>query len=65
MRQSAPNGGLEGGEFLLQRSIVVQVRVHPAALWRYLTEDTDIDYDALGFWSFPMMCISAPAICRL
>jgi hypothetical protein len=30
---------------------------YPAALWRYLTDDSDIDYDALGFWFFPMMFI--------
>ena len=30
---------------------------YPAALWRYLIEGTAIDYDDLGFWSFPMMFI--------
>jgi hypothetical protein len=30
---------------------------YPAALWRYLTEGAAVDYDALGFWSFPMMFI--------
>jgi hypothetical protein len=30
---------------------------YPAALWRYLRDGTPVDYDALGFWSFPMMFI--------
>jgi hypothetical protein len=34
---------------------------YPAALWRYLTDGSDIDYDALGFWSFPMMFIIGAA----
>ena len=30
---------------------------YPDALWRYLRDGTPVDYDALGFWSFPMMFI--------
>ena len=33
------------------------IQGYPAALWRYLRDGTPIDYDALGFWSFPMMFI--------
>lgn len=30
---------------------------YPAALWRWLTDGEDIDYDALGCWTFPMLLI--------
>jgi hypothetical protein len=31
---------------------------YPAALWSYLTKGTAIDYDALNYWSFPMLFVT-------
>jgi hypothetical protein len=31
------------------------------ALWKYLTEGADIDYEALGFWKFPILMVSGSA----
>ena len=30
---------------------------YPAALWRWLNDGSEIDYDALGCWTFPMLLI--------
>ncbi|AMK19939.1 MULTISPECIES: hypothetical protein [Sphingobium] len=31
---------------------------YPAALWKWLQDGQPIDYDALGFWTFPMLFIA-------
>jgi hypothetical protein len=42
------------------------VRGYCGALWDYVTEGTQIDYEALGFWSFPILMISGTIeACRI
>jgi hypothetical protein len=53
---------MTGNDDDLAREAEADVRSYVAgycrALWKYVTQGARIDYDALGFWKFPLMMIS-------
>jgi hypothetical protein len=41
----------------IERHVRAYIAGYCGALWRYVTEGTQIDYDALGYWQFPFLMI--------
>jgi hypothetical protein len=60
--------GIDEGQLAAEAEQEVRRYVHGycGALWDYLTAGAEIDYEALGFWKFPILMVSgARDACRI
>src|SRR5678816_3876060 len=58
-------GSSESLAFQAEQEVRRYVLGYCSALWDYVTGGTEIDYEALGFWKFPILMLSGSAdACR-
>jgi hypothetical protein len=59
-------GSSESLAFQAEQEVRRYVLGYCSALWDYVTGGTEIDYEALGFWKFPVLMLSGSAdACRI